>query len=368
MVEKVPLRKAIEKLKLPAIIVFGNPLADYHVHTGNKDLLEKYLEVDGETELLEETVHKLILDLPLQSEYGSSAEGLGRNSMRILQWLCDETFQKQYSVYCGRIGDGASLLRYSIRAADVDDRYCINYRVLYKYCIVLTYKSSRSIATDIGAGGVFTLHDLNRAQFLLRTAKMIYIEKYFVTYSFPVVLEIAKQVEERSNIVVVNLSGTYIFNDDHLEMCKIVGYANIVFGNVREMEALAQSLNVTYDNVTDIPFLLNALTNITVSVSSTLNENWVHHGRVFVMSQGESAPVIAVWGKNQSVQVQPIKPTAPVIDTAGTDDALVAGFLAGVLAQWSPKHCLEYGCKVASFILTRHGVGLPENVPPDLLE
>lgn len=36
----------------------------------------------------------------------------------------------------------------------------------------------------------------------------------------------------------------------------MVGYSNIVFDNSREMEALAQSLNLTYDDVSDIPFLL----------------------------------------------------------------------------------------------------------------
>ena len=39
----------------------------------------------------------------------------------------------------------------------------------------------------------------------------------------------------------------------------MVGHANIVFGNSREMEALAQALNITYDDVADIPFLLNSL-------------------------------------------------------------------------------------------------------------
>ncbi|CAK9825108.1 Adenosine kinase [Anthophora retusa] len=311
MVEKVPLRKAIAKLNFPTIVAFGNPFVDHYVRTRNKDLLEKYnLEVDRETELPEEKLQKLMLDLPLESEYGTSAEGSALNSMRILQWLCDETFQKQYSI--GRSDDRASFLRYLVQSAGVDG----------------------SLETSIGAGGVYTLEDLKRSQLLFHTIKIIYIEWFFVTHSFPVAEQIVKRAEERDIIIAFNLSGTYIFNDHHLAMCKLIGYANIVF----------------------------------VSVSNTLNANWVRHGRVFVMSQGESAPAIAVWGKSQSVQVQPIKPTAPVIDTAGAGDGLVAGFLAGVLAQWSPKHCLEYGCKVASFLVTRHGVVLPENVPPDLLE
>lgn len=72
--------------------------------------------------------------------------------------------------------------------------------------------------------------------------------------------------------------------------------------------------------------------------------------------------------KNLLIQVHPIKPKVPVIDTIDTGDALAAGFLAGVLARWKPKHCLEYGCKIASYIGTIYGVKLPDNVPLDLLE
>lgn len=84
----------------------------------------------------------------------------------------------------------------------------------------------------------------------------------------------------------------------------MIGHAKIVFGNARQMEALAQSLDIKYDDVTDIPFLLNSLKRIAVNVSKATNEDWLRHGGIFVMSQGESAPAITVWGEGQSVQVR----------------------------------------------------------------
>ena len=65
--------------------------------------------------------------------------------------------------------------------------------------------------------------------------------------------------------------------------------------------------------------------------------------------------------------MQPIMPKAPIVDTTGAGDALVAGFLAGVLAHWDPKSCLELGCKIASCMITRFGVTLPSDMPPDFL-
>jgi len=84
----------------------------------------------------------------------------------------------------------------------------------------------------------------------------------------------------------------------------MVGHAKIVFGNAREMIALAQALNVKYDDVTDIPFLLNSLKRITVDVSSGNSKDWLADDGIFIMTRGGCAPAIIVWGKGQSVQVR----------------------------------------------------------------
>lgn len=84
----------------------------------------------------------------------------------------------------------------------------------------------------------------------------------------------------------------------------MVGNAKIVFGNAREMIALAQALNVKYDDVTEIPFLLNSLKRITVDISSSNSKDWLAEDGIFIMTRGGSAPAIIVWGKGQSLQVR----------------------------------------------------------------
>lgn len=65
-------------------------------------------------------------------------------------------------------------------------------------------------------------------------------------------------------------------------------------------------------------------------------------------------------------KINPPIPKAGIVDTTGAGDSLVAGFLAGVLAQWDPKSCLEYGCKTAALMITRIGVTLPDEIPEEL--
>ncbi|XP_020300821.1 adenosine kinase-like [Pseudomyrmex gracilis] len=369
MVEKVPLRKAISRLDFPAVAAFGNPLLDIFVILKNDDLLKKYnLESDGERELCEEKMQELIADLP-HTEQSTFPGGSAQNTMRILQWLCDDSHESQVTSFYGGLGNDqkGSILEKLVRIAGVDVRYAIHPALPTGLCVSLVHDTSRSLVANIGAASVYTLDDLKKANLRLDSIKIIYIEGYFITHGLDVAKELVKQAQEKNIIIAFNLSGLYIFQEHQAAVCEMVGYAKIVFGNAREMIALAQALNVKYDDVTDIPFLLNSLKRITVDVSSANSKDWLADDGIFIMTRGGSAPSIIVWGKGHSVQVPPVPPKAPITDTTGAGDALVAGFLAGVLARWDPKSCLELGCKVASYMITRLGVTLPSSVPSDLL-
>jgi adenosine kinase len=148
----------------------------------------------------------------------------------------------------------------------------------------------------------------------------------------------------------------------------MVGIAKIVFGNVKEMTALANSLNLEFENVIDIPFLLNNLKSVTINASNSLSSDWLSNDCIFVMTQGGSEPAIVVWGQGSSAQVSPIKPKSPIIDTTGAGDSLVAGFLAGMIVGKDPKTCLEWGCKVASDVITHLGASLSDDLPFDFLQ
>ncbi|XP_011861477.1 PREDICTED: adenosine kinase isoform X2 [Vollenhovia emeryi] len=382
MVEKIPLRKTIARLDFPAVIAFGNPLLDILVVLKNDELIKKYnLKVDGETELCEKRLQELIADLPSELmntfvrtrfvlalvEQHTNPGGSAQNTVRILQWLydetrellCDETHESQISVFCGGLGNdqrGSSL-----------EKYAVHPTLPTGLCVSLVYGTSRSLVANLGAASVYTLDDLKKANPRLDSIKIIYIEGYFVTHSLDVAKELVKRAQEKNIIVAFNLNSFYIFQDHQAAICEMVGHAKIVFGNAREMIALAQALNVNYDDVTDIPFLLNSLKRITMDVSSANSKDWLADDGIFIMTRGGSAPAIIVWGRGQSAQVQPIVPKTPVVDTTGAGDALVAGFLAGVLAHWDPKSCLELGCKIASCMTTRLGVTLPNGVAPDFL-
>lgn len=145
----------------------------------------------------------------------------------------------------------------------------------------------------------------------------------------------------------------------------MVGLAKIVFGNVKEMTALANLLSLKFDKPMDIPYLLNNLKGVTVNASNSSSNDWLMSDGIFVMTQGDTDPAVVVWGQGHSAQVSPMKPSRPVRDTTGAGDSLVSGFLAGLLTGKDPRTCLEWGCRVASEVVTNLGATLSEELTDD---
>ncbi|XP_033216717.1 adenosine kinase-like [Belonocnema kinseyi] len=363
--------------QLPAVIAFGNPLLDIIVRMKGMEavhavhLLNKYnLKMDGQSELSADEMHALLEYLPQEFEQTPSPGGCAQNTLRMLQWLCGGPNEPHVGVFYGGLGKDARgvTLEKIVRAAGVDVQYALHPTLPTGISVNLVTDSWQTLTANLGAAGVYTLHNLHNSSLPLDTVKIIYIEGFFITHSLDVAREVVKRVKGRDVIIVFNLCGDYIF-DNHLPaILEMVGISKIVFGNAQEMKMLAFSLNIHYEDAAHIPFYLNSINKVTVSISSSESKDWLSTDGIFVMTQGGQGPAIAVWGHGQSVQVPPIVPKAPIVDTTGAGDALVAGFLAGILARKDPKTCLEWGSKMASLIITRLGVTIPNGIQPDFLQ
>ncbi|XP_014230925.1 adenosine kinase-like [Trichogramma pretiosum] len=365
------VKDTIKGFEHPIAMAFGNPILDTILTTDDNDLLNKYnFKVDGQTELDDKEMEQLFADLPEESKRITSAGGCAQNTMRLLQQLCGEKDGPQLCVYYGGLGNDVvgETLKEVVKSANVDARYAIHPTLPTGVCISITNDTCRSLAVNLGASAVYTLDNLRETELPLDTVRVAYIEGFFITHSLDVAKEVVRQAQGKNVVIAFNLSGTYIFEKHHAAICEMVGLSKIVFGNVKEMIALANLLDLKFETPTDIPFLLNNLKGVTVNASNSFSSEWLMSDSIFVMTQGGMDPAIVVWGHGDSAQVAPCIPPTPVKDTTGAGDSLVAGFLAGLLCDKDPKTCLEWGCKVASDVITNLGATLSDDLPDDFLQ
>ncbi|XP_058800713.1 adenosine kinase-like [Phymastichus coffea] len=362
------MKEKIAKLQHPIVMAFGNPLLDVLIINDEDNLLTKYnLKIDGQTELDRKKIDQLFNDLPNESKRITSAGGCALNTVRILQHLCGRKNGPKMCIYYGGLGNctRGETLKELVKLANVDARYAIHPSLPTGICVSIIKDTYRSLAANLGAAGIYTLNDLNKTDLPLDCVRIIYIEGFFITHSMDVAKAVVEKAQEKDIILAFNLSGTYVFEEHCNEICEMVGLANIIFGNVEEMIALAESLNLQYSNSADIPFLLNNLKRVTVNASNSCSNNWLISDSIVVMTQGGSDPAIVVWGQGNHASCDPMKPTSPIVDTTGAGDSLVAGFLAGLITDQDPETCLKWGCKVAAKVITNFGATISGNDLPD---
>jgi len=82
-----------------------------------------------------------------RTEQYTNPGGSAQNTMRIMQWLCDETHESQISIFCGSLGNDqrSSILEKLIRLARVDTRLVIHIRSIINFTENITNLQSYTI-------------------------------------------------------------------------------------------------------------------------------------------------------------------------------------------------------------------------------
>ncbi|XP_014212569.1 adenosine kinase-like [Copidosoma floridanum] len=365
------LKEYIATQQHPLIMAFGNPLLDTIVINDNnrlKPLMDRLrLEVDGIVELDRKQMQDIFKSLPEDLPRTTAAGGSSLNSMRFLQKLIGSGDQR-VCTYFGAIGNDehGKLLKELLEAAKIDARLGVVSNYPTGMTLAIVTNENRSLVAHIGAAGKYNKLKYVEDTLPLDRIKILYIEAYFLINNFCVAIEIAKMAESKKFLIAFNLNAEYVLEKHEREILDFIAYSNIVFGNVGEYQALAARYPIEYDRPTDIPFHLNTMAAVGRDWEHKCGRSWLSRSSCFVLSQGGNGPAICVYGENNFVEYK-IPTNITVKDTTGAGDALVAGFLAGVLAGQEPQTCLNWGCKVAEEVIQKLGATLPDDLPDDFL-
>lgn len=326
----------------------GNPLLDISANVG-QDVLDKY-GVKLDSAILAEEKHMPIYDELIKS-YSPQfiAGGATQNSIRVAQWMMKTEGQ---AAFMGCVSDDEHGKKLEECASS--DGVLVHYMKSTKNptgtCACLIKDGERALIANLAAANDFEPSHLqtDKAKEIIETAKFYYIAGFFLTASYESYIEIGKHAVENKKTMCLNLSAPFLIDFFTEQMTTAMEYANYLFGNESEAEALAKKLDLGDD-----------LKEVALKVSQMPCKNGP---RTVVFTQGSKSTIVATDNKVTEYAVEPLSADR-LVDTNGAGDAFVGGFLSQLVQGQSLENCVKAGHWGARFIIQTSGTQLPETCP-----
>jgi len=326
----------------------GNPLLDISATVG-QDVLDKY-DVKLDSAILAEEKHMPVYDDLVKNHNPIFiAGGATQNSIRVAQWMMQEEGQ---AAFLGCVSDDAhgKKLEECATADGVLVHYMKSTTNPTGSCACLIKDGERALIANLAAANDFEPSHLQteKAKEIIEAAKFYYIAGFFLTASYESYIEVGEHAVANKKTLCLNLSAPFLIDFFTEQMTTAMKYANFLFGNESEAEALGKKLELGTD--------LKALA-LKVSEMPCLNGK-----RTVVFTQGSKSTIVARDGVVTEYAVDPLE-ADKLVDTNGAGDAFVGGFLSQLVKEKSIEECVKAGHWGARFIIQTSGTQLPQSCP-----
>lgn len=327
----------------------GNPLLDISAHV-KEDMLQKYHVKTGEAILAEEKHLGIYEDLIENYQVSYIAGGSTQNTARVFVWMLKESGS---AVYCGSVGKDkySKFLEVEAEKCGLTVKYHYEEKVPTGTCAVLVVGKERTLITNLSAANHYKHEHLlsNEVQDLMKEAQFYYSAGYFLTVSTESMITMGKHCVETNKVFMTNLAAAFIPLFFKKQLLEVLPYADYLFGNKDEVEALAKSMEYETNNVEEVAKKM--------SVYEKVNKK---RDRIVVFTQGSDDVIVAINGKVQKFKV-PELDQKKVIDMNGAGDAFCGGFISQLVQGKSLETCVSAGCYAAQVIIQRDGCTFPES-------
>jgi sugar/nucleoside kinase (ribokinase family) len=195
--------------------------------------------------------------------------------------------------------------------------------------ILITPDAERTMVTFLGIAGKINQKDINKKA--VQESKMIFLEGYLWDEGEP--KSAFDKAMSLSNTKAMSLSDQFCVErhkSDFLDLVK-------------------NKLDVTFANEQEIRALINAKS------FEDVIEFGKQLGKLLIITRGKKGSIAI---KNQEIVECQSKPDLKIVDLTGAGDLFAAGFLHGLINNYSTKECLEKGTEMSSKIIQKVGARL----------
>jgi len=329
------------------LLGIGNPLLDISANV-DVSLLNKYGLKRADACLADPEKH-LPLYAELQSNYKVeyTAGGAAQNSIRGAQWMLQAPGATSYIGCIGNDENGKNM-EAAAKEYGVTTHYLIDSNTPTGTCACLITDSERSLCAFLGAAEKFKQDYLETAeiQAVIKKAKYFYATGFFLTHSPNALVYLGKHACENNKTFLMNLSAPFLIDFFWDQMSSVLPYADVIFCNENEAEALGKKLQWGSD-----------LEEIAKKLVAYQKAN-SHRTRIVVFTQGAKQTIVATHDKIEKFAPISCKPEE-LVDTNGAGDAFVGGFLSQFVQQKSTEQCIKAAHYAAWECIRRSGATFP---------
>ena len=195
--------------------------------------------------------------------------------------------------------------------------------------ILITPDAERTMVTFLGIAGKINQNDINEKA--VKKSEMIFLEGYLWDEGEPKTA--FNKAMSLSNTKAMSLSDQFCVErhkSDFLDLVK--NKLDITFANEQEIRALIDAKS--FEDVIEFGKQL---------------------GKLLIITRGEKGSIAI---KNKEIVECQSKPDLKIVDLTGAGDLFAAGFLHGLINDFSSKECLEKGTEMSSKIIQKVGARL----------
>ena len=307
------------------ILGIGNAIVDVICKVEEDFISQNGLSKGNMKLIFDETeFKKMISNLKIEKtisggSVANSIVGLSqlKNKVGFIGKICDDDLGQKYEIGLKR--ENVDFI-YSKKKESLPTGTCL---------ILVTPDSERTMCTYLGTAGKINENDLNTTA--LKNSEMVFLEGYLWDEGDP--KKAFDKAIENASKVAMSLSDKFCV-DRH---------------KTHFYELVKNKLDITFANEEEIMSLINAKTfQEVISFSKEIK-------KLLVITRGEKG---AISIKEGNVTEVGIKKNLNIIDLTGAGDLFAAGYLHGLLNNFSTMDCLVKGTEMSSKVIQQIGARL----------
>eukprot|EP01064_Diplonema_japonicum_P028500 TRINITY_DN4380_c0_g1_i1.p1 TRINITY_DN4380_c0_g1~~TRINITY_DN4380_c0_g1_i1.p1 ORF type:complete len:469 (+),score=30.77 TRINITY_DN4380_c0_g1_i1:40-1407(+) len=360
--------------KVKRVVGLGNPLLDVS-DVITDEFLEKY-NLTRNGACVAEPSHEPVFEYLKNSKTAVKIPGGScLNTLRVSQWLNQiETA----CTYLGTVGcdDYGSVIRQESQADGLLFPYLAHPTLPTGSCAVLVADKDRTLIANLGASVHFdhrTLEDNKEVADAIVASDILYCEGFVFNASPQAIFNLALHAFTEKKTFVLNLSAAFVpgLHKHHWE--RILPYTNHLFGNSEEAQAYADAMEweINDGDIAVAPrCVLEAQDRKLASIALRLSSSHIAdplNPRTVVITQGARPTILATRGVIKTFAT-PMITDSEIVDTNGSGDAFVGGYLAMLAHGAGSQECVRYGQRAAREMLKTSGCTLPSSQDSDLIK